>query len=297
MPEQNTSVQPEPDERLDVHVARRCGIDRLEARRWILSGAVRVGDRPIKPSLRLQPTDEVSVTPPLARPSAIVPVHRPLVVRHADSELVVVEKPAGMATHPGPGWWQESLLNVVMAHVSDWPGVGGVAQPGVVHRLDRDTTGLLVLARTDHAHRHLRQQVSDRSMRRIYLAWVEGNLSGSGVWEFPLGRDGADPERVVVDPSGKLATTRFEALSHADGRTLLRLTLETGRTHQIRVHASHVGHPVVGDRRYHPTPGPEPMRLHAAHLGFRHPQTGEDLAFTADPPWPTGLDLTGIEWK
>lgn len=271
-------------ERLDAFVASAFGIERLEARRWIVAGAVSVEGRSIKPSLRLEPGAVVSVTPPALRASEAQPEDLSLTIVYQDEAVVVIDKPAGMATHPGPGWWHGSAVNALLYAISEWPGIGGVAQPGIVHRLDRDTSGLLVFAKTDDAHAHLLKQAYDRRLRRTYLAWVEGDLMGSGLIEAPLGRDPMDGERVIVTEGGKPARTRYQAIASGPSRSLVRLELETGRTHQIRVHLLHLGHPVLADPRYHPYPGVGPMALHAWRLGFEHPLTHEPLAFELAPP-------------
>jgi 23S rRNA pseudouridine1911/1915/1917 synthase len=220
---------------------------------------------------------EPSVRPHPAEPEAL-----PIAIRHLDADLVVVAKPAGMATHPGPGWWRGSLVNGLLHHVRDWPGVGGVAGPGIVHRLDVHTSGLLVVARTDRAHKALLAAAAAHELERVYLAWVDGLVREPGTISAPLGRDDVEPQRVIVRPDGKVAVTHFRPLSWQAGRTLLRVVLETGRTHQIRVHMAHLGHPVVGDPRYG-KPGAV-MALHAWMLAFVHPVTGQRLQLVEPPP-------------
>lgn len=272
------------EERLDVFLAAALGVERLHAREWIVAGCVQIADHSLKPSLRLWPGAIVSFTPPPPRPSEVEPQDLGVPVVYADMALVVINKPVGMATHPGPGWWKGSAVNALLFQIPHWPGVGGVAQPGIVHRLDRDTSGLLVFAKHDEAHQHLLDQASSRQMTRRYLAWVEGELHGEGLIDAPLGRSPEQPDRVIVTPAGKSARTRYRSLRGEEGRSLLELELETGRTHQIRVHLSHLGHPVLGDPWYHPRPGTEPMALHAYSLAFTHPSNGEALSFAASPP-------------
>ncbi|MBO9539202.1 RluA family pseudouridine synthase [bacterium] len=272
------------DSRLDVFLAESLpAIDRLEARRWIEAGRIAVEGSHVKPSLRLWPGAAVHVTVPGVEPSAVIPEDLPLEILYADDELVVVNKPAGMATHPGPGWWSGSVFNALLFQIPYWPGISGVAQPGVVHRLDRDTSGLLVLAKAENAHRHLLAQVLARTMERGYLAWIEGELEGEGLIDAPIGRDPELEGQMRVTPDGKDARTRYRTLGMREGRTLVELKLETGRTHQIRVHMAHLGHPILGDIRYHPAPEPGPMALHAAKLSFEHPSKGP-MAFEAVPP-------------
>lgn len=271
-------------ERLDVFLAAALGVERLQAREWIVAGCVQIADHPLKPSLRLWPGATVNFTPPPPRLSEVEPQDLGVPVVYADEALVVINKPVGMATHPGPGWWNGSAVNALLFQIPQWPGVGGVAQPGIVHRLDRDTSGLVVFAKHDEAHRHLLEQASSRQMTRRYLAWVEGELQGSGLIDAPLGRSPEQPDRVIVTPTGKSALTRFRSLRLEAGRSLVELELETGRTHQIRVHLSHLGHPVLGDPWYNPCPGCDPMALHAYSLAFTHPSSGEVLSFVAQPP-------------
>ncbi|MEB3329428.1 MAG: RluA family pseudouridine synthase [Candidatus Sericytochromatia bacterium] len=216
------------------------------------------------------------------RPHPALPRDLPLPIRHLDDDVVVVAKPGGMATHPGPGWWQASCVNALLHAVPHWPGVGGVAGPGIVHRLDRDTSGLLVFARSDRAHRPLLEDAAAHRLGRVYLAWVEGVVAAPGEVDAPLGRDDDDRQQVVVREDGKAARTRYAPVAIRGGRTLLQVWPETGRTHQIRVHLAHRGWPIVGDVRYG-TPG-EALLLHAWHLALTHPGTGEACAWTEPPP-------------
>jgi len=219
--------------------------------------------------------------PPL-RPHPALSQDLALPIRFLDDHLVVVAKPAGMATHPGPGWWRGSCVNALLHSIQDWPGIKGVAGPGVVHRLDRDTSGLLVFARSQRAHRPLLDAVAAHQFRRVYLACVEGEWSEPKTVSAPLGRDDTDSHRVVVRSDGKAACSHFHPVAWEIGRTWLHVTLETGRTHQIRVHAAHSGHPVVGDSVYGQA-GPG-MALHAWQLAFSHPVTGAWLSFEEPPP-------------
>ncbi len=257
-------------------------VGRPAIREWVKAGRILVdGDRS-KATRWLAPGQVVEVFPPPPTPHPAPPEDLPLPIRHEDRHLVVVAKPTGMATHPGPGWWSGSCVNALLHSVPDWPGIGGVAGPGIVHRLDRDTSGLLVFAKTDRAHKRLVRAVHDREFEREYLAWVEGRLEGSGTLTFPLARDPAEPSRVIVTASGKPAITHYEVERSGDARSLLRLRLETGRTHQIRVHLQQIGHPVWGDPVYG-TPR-ETMALHAARLAFDHPCSENRLEFIEPPP-------------
>lgn len=272
---------------LETFVGAQLGVDRLEVRKWVQAGLVTVDGQPGKASRYVQPGQAIAVEPPPPTPHEAEPQDLPLPIRHQDAHLVVVAKPAGMATHPGPGWWKGSCVNALLYAVPEWPGVGGVAGPGIVHRLDRDTSGLLVFAKTDVAHQALLKAVAERGFDREYLAWVEGRLEGEGTIDAPLERDPDEPQKVAVRPEGKRAVTHWKAVETGDQRSLLAVTLETGRNHQIRVHMAHIGHPVVGDPVYgHGGPF---MALHAWRLGFTHPVTGEKLQFEEAPPaeWET----------
>lgn len=261
--------------------------DRLEVRRWVQAGRVTVDGAPGKASRYVTPGQVIAVSVPPPRPHEAVPEDLGLPIRYEDEHLVVVAKPAGMATHPGPGWWKGSCVNALLFAVPEWPGVGGVAGPGIVHRLDRDTSGLLVFAKTDTAHQALLKAVAERRFEREYLAWVEGRLEGEGTLSAPLERDPEEPQKVAVRAEGKPAVTHYWVLEPGAERSLLRLKLETGRNHQIRVHMAHVGHPVVGDPVY--GRGGEFMALHAWRLGFEHPVTGEWLRFEEAPPEAWGF--------
>jgi 23S rRNA pseudouridine1911/1915/1917 synthase len=256
--------------------------DRLEVREWVKQGRVLVDGAPGKSSRYVQPGQRIAVSPPPLTPHEAEPQDLDLPIRYEDADLIVVAKPAGMATHPGPGWWKGSCVNALLFAIRDWPGISGVAGPGIVHRLDRDTTGLLIFAKSQAAHQPLLEACRTRAVRREYLAWVEGTLSGHGTIDAPLGRDDAHPERVVVRPDGKAAVTHWKAIAHAPDRTLLQVSLETGRNHQIRAHMASLGHPVWGDPVYgHAGPF---MALHAWKLAFAHPITGQALEFTEPPP-------------
>jgi 23S rRNA pseudouridine1911/1915/1917 synthase len=268
-------------QRLDVFLATHLpGVDRVAAGKLVRAGRVRVDGKPkIKPSTWLAAGDRVWAEPfepavPEARPVAL-----PLPILFADEHLVVVVKPAGMATHPGPGWWERSAVNALLYHLPRWRPIGGVATPGIVHRLDRDTSGLLVFANGEEAHQRLLAAMHDRHIQRRYVAQVAGDLQGEGLIDQPLGRDPADPERVIVTPDGKPARTHWRA--QADH---LELKLDTGRNHQIRVHLASIGHPVLGDPWYG-TGDVQPMRLHAYQLALEHPATGRWLSFTSYPAW------------
>lgn len=242
---------------------------------------------------RAQPADQVAegdlVEYELPAPVRLEPGPEaiPLRVRYDDRDLVVVEKPAGMVVHPSPGHGAGTLVHALLGLGGEWSAVGGRLRPGIVHRLDRGTSGLILAARTDAAHRSLAAQLADRTLNRTYLAIARGGVPGDRwVAEGPIGRDPRNRLRMAVVEGGRPARTRFEVLERRGGHTLLRCDLDTGRTHQIRVHLAAMGHPVAGDGLYaRPRPGdpPRPM-LHAWRLRFRHPRTGAEMSFEAPPP-------------
>lgn len=270
-------------------LSERLALEPRKLRDWIQAGHVLVDGSPGKAGRYLQPGQTVSVSPPPPSPHPALPEALELPIVYVDADLVVVNKPAGMATHPGPGWWRGSCVNALL-HALDWPGISGVAGPGIVHRLDRDTSGLLIFARSQAAHRALLTAMNQREIKRVYLAWVTGTVTGSGQIDAPLGRDPEAPERVIVRPDGKPALTYYQVLESGVKRSLLVLRLETGRTHQIRVHLAQLGHPVWGDPVYGeaepPTDGSPSggLALHAWQLSFRHPLSGETLDFCVPPP-------------
>jgi 23S rRNA pseudouridine1911/1915/1917 synthase len=212
----------------------------------------------------------------------------PLVVVYEDAELVVVDKPAGMVVHPAPGHPSGTLVHALLGLGGEWSASGGIARPGIVHRLDKGTSGLILAARTEAAHRSLAAQLADRTLGRSYLAIVHGRIpTASGVLEGPIGRDPRDRLRMAVVEGGRLARTRYQVVERRAGHTLVRCELESGRTHQVRVHLAALGHSVVGDELYaRRTAAGEPGRpmLHAWRLRFRHPTRREDMSFESEPP-------------
>jgi 23S rRNA pseudouridine1911/1915/1917 synthase len=212
----------------------------------------------------------------------------PIRIAYEDADLVVVDKAAGMVVHPAPGHHSGTLVHALLGHGGEWSASGGAARPGIVHRLDKGTSGLMLAARNETAHRSLAAQLADRTLGRTYLAVVRGRLpSGAGVLEGPIGRDPRDRMRMAVVEGGRPARTRYEVVERRAGHTLVRCDLESGRTHQVRVHLASFGHPVVGDDLYaRRAVAAEPERplLHAWRLRFRHPGTGADMSFQSDPP-------------
>ena len=232
-----------------------------------------------------------------ASPEAI-----PLEIVYQDGDLVVINKPPGMVVHPAPGHHSGTLVHALLGMGGSWSAAGGEARPGIVHRLDKGTSGLIVAARNDVSHRALASQLSGRTLSRTYLAIVRGLVQvDAGVLEGPIGRHPKDRMRMAVVGGGRFARTRYEVIERGRGHTLLRCDLDTGRTHQIRVHLAALGHPIAGDAEYggrHAGEPPRPM-LHAWRLRLRHPRTGADMTFEVAPPgdfdefWSSRLGPTG----
>lgn len=235
--------------------------------------------------------DAISLIEPPAVPAEPQAQSIKLDIVYEDKDLLVINKPVGLVVHPAPGSPDGTLVNALLAHCGDsLSGIGGVKRPGIVHRIDKDTSGLLVVAKNDKAHRGLSEQLLDHSMARTYYAFVWGvPVPRAGKIDAPIGRHPVDRKKMAVIKSGKRAVTHYEVIEELDGAALLRCKLETGRTHQIRVHLSHSGHPLVGDPVYgkgrRPPPIPLPRQaLHAAEIKFKHPVTDKVLTFSCDLP-------------
>jgi 23S rRNA pseudouridine1911/1915/1917 synthase len=286
--------------RLDVFAARASGLTRARVQRLIEAGHVRVAGRPQKARYAVLAGDRIEIEIPPATPLALQPESIPLDILFEDEDLLVLNKPAGLVVHPGAGRATGTLVHALLAHCDSLPGIGGVERPGIVHRLDRDTSGVMVVAKTDAAHQSLSLQFKARTVRKQYLAIVHGVIrEESGRIEAAIGRREHDRKRMGIrSEGGREARTAFRVVRRLPGMTVLLLGLETGRTHQIRVHLAHIGHPVVGDRAYggrterETHAGAPRQMLHAWRLGFHHPRTQAWLACTA--PVPSDLaDLLG----
>jgi 23S rRNA pseudouridine1911/1915/1917 synthase len=283
-------------ERLDRLVSILTGRSRAEAAALVAGGSVQVGGHVVTSGkVKVAEGDEVEVDPgPEPGPVVVPDASVVFTVVHEDDDVVVVDKPAGLVVHPGAGNVTGTLVHGLLARYPDVEGVGDADRPGIVHRLDRDTSGLLVVARTEAARRRLVAELSARRVERVYLALVHGcPESDAGLVDAPLGRSTRTPTKMTVTEKGKEARTRYEVLQRwpDPGCSLLRCTLETGRTHQIRVHLAAIGHPVVGDDAYDrgwksPVEVPR-FFLHATKLAFDHPITGDHLSF--DSPLPADL--------
>ncbi|WP_094602695.1 Ribosomal large subunit pseudouridine synthase D [Sporomusa silvacetica DSM 10669] len=282
--------------RLDVLLAGRFGeMSRSHLQKLIADGMIIVNDKKVKANYKTQADDTISVTIPEAKPVEILAENIPLDVIYEDNDIIVVNKPRGMVVHPAAGNYQGTLVNALLDHCQDLSGINGEIRPGIVHRLDKDTSGVMVAAKNDHAHLNLAEQIKTRTASRKYLAIVHGNIAEEqGIINAPLGRHSSDRKKMAVTFSNsKEAITRFRVIERFINFTLVECKLQTGRTHQIRVHMQYIGHPVVGDPKY----GPEKKQfaikgqaLHSAELSLKHPVTGEDMLFTT----PLPSDMTDI---
>lgn len=270
-------------ERLDSFLAARLpGLTRSAAARLIETGQVLVDGKPARKSARLAGRETVEVTLPDPEPADALPQDIPLDVVYEDNDVIVVNKPSGLVVHPAPGHPDGTLVNALLHHCGgSLSGVGGELRPGIVHRIDRDTSGLIIAAKNDAAHQALAAQLADHTLARTYEAVAAGSFrEDAGTVDAPIGRCLSDRKKMAVVPNGKRAVTHWEVLERFPGLTHVRCRLETGRTHQIRVHMAHLGHPIYGDTVYggkKPVPGLTGQCLHAVGLRFVHPRTGETV--------------------
>ena len=285
-----TVTATESGERIDALLAHEIdALTRSQAARLIADGAVTLRCEPLKKNHRVTAGDVYVVEVPEPEETALVPQNIPLDVAFEDADVIVVNKPRGMVVHPAPGHPDSTLVNALLYHCGDsLSGVGGEKRPGIVHRIDMDTSGLIIAAKNDYAHRYLSAQLADHTLARTYEAVVCGNLrEDSGTVDAPIGRCPADRKRMAVVPDGRSAVTHWEVIARYNGYTHVRCMLETGRTHQIRVHMAHIGHPLLGDLVYgrkRAEKGLEGQCLHAKELRFLHPRTGEYVTVTSELP-------------
>ena len=287
MSERRVATARSPQERLDRFLTREYpDISRSQVQRLIQEGHVTVDGQPLKRSSRLQPGQQVLLTIPEPRASKLLAQDIPLTVVYEDRDLLVVDKPPGLAVHPAPGHPQGTLVNALLARCPDLQGIGGSLRPGIVHRLDKDTSGLMVVAKNEAAMGHLSQQIKERSITKGYQALARGHVRpDEGIIDAPIGRDRQNRKRMAIVETGRAARTRYRVTQRPPGYSLLEVWPETGRTHQIRVHFASIGHPLVGDATYGgKTPGLERQFLHAHRLGFRLPSTGEYVEFSSPLP-------------
>ncbi|NLW56717.1 MAG: RluA family pseudouridine synthase [Firmicutes bacterium] len=275
--------------RIDIFLARTSELpSRTFVQKLLKNGRVTVNAQTVKPSYLLQKGDLVTVDFEEPKPPTVEAEDIPLDILYEDQDLVVVNKPRGMVVHPAPGNQRGTLVNALLNYCKDLSGIGGVIRPGIVHRLDKDTSGVLVVAKHDQSHLSLARQLKQRTMVRLYLALVHGRPSAvEGTISAPIGRHPVHRKRMAVSAEGRPATTYYRILEELGPYTLLQVQLSTGRTHQIRVHLQYLGHPVAGDQVYGRRTEPftiEGQALHAATLRLLHPRTGQLMEFTAPLP-------------
>ena len=280
-------------ERLDAFLARSVeGLTRSAAQRLLESGAVTCEGRPLKKSEKTVPGQNLDVCLPDPEPVEVVPQNIPLDVVYEDSDVIVINKPVGMVVHPAPGHSDGTLVNALLYHCqTSLSGINGVLRPGIVHRIDQNTSGLILAAKNDRAHLALAAQLQDHSLARVYEAVAVGGFrEDAGTVDAPIGRHPVDRKKMAVEPrNGRPAVTHWRVLNRFSGYTHIECRLETGRTHQIRVHMAYLGHPLLGDTVYgskKPVAGLAGQCLHARRLTFRHPSTGERMELECPlPDW------------
>ena len=263
-------------------------ISRSRIAKLIKDGEVTVNGKKMKPSYVLEEDDKVCFTLAAAELPDIMPEDIPLDILYEDNAVIVVNKPKGMVVHPAAGHYTGTLVNALMYHCRDLSGINGVLRPGIVHRIDKDTTGSLIVCKNDRAHREIAAQLEVHDIDRRYRAIVWGRFNGEdGTVDLPVGRDRRDRKKMAVDQNGKRAVTHYRVLESFREHSYIECILETGRTHQIRVHMNHIGHPVLGDEVYGPRKAKVKtygQTLHAYFIGFRSPDTGKHVEVTAPLP-------------
>ena len=278
------------NQRLDAFLASSLdGLTRSQAARLIESGEVAVNGRAVSKSYKLAGGEDIAVTLPEPEPVEAVPQDIPLDVVYEDADVIVVNKPSGMVVHPAPGHPDGTLVNALLYHCAGTlSGVGGALRPGIVHRIDRDTSGLIIAAKNDAAHQYLSAQLADHTLARTYECIVVGKLrEDRGTVDAPIARHPTDRKRMAVVAGGREAVTHWEVIARYPGYTHVRCRLETGRTHQIRVHMAYIGHPILGDTVYgakKEVPGLTGQCLHAVGLRFLHPRTHEVVELSCPLP-------------
>ena len=276
--------------RIDAYLRANTEFSRSRVSALMLEGAISVeGIVQTKPSYKVSAGEKVVLTVPQTRPVDIVPQNIPLDILYQDSDVVVVNKPCGMVVHPAAGNEERTLVNALLYHVHDLSGIGGEMRPGIVHRLDKDTSGLILIAKNDKAHVLLSDQFKERTMEKHYRAVAVGNFrEQEGLIDAPIARHPVDRKKMAIVPDGKPSQTEWKVLERLKGATYLDVHLLTGRTHQIRVHMHSIGHPLLGDRIYAPNIKTNVhiprLMLHAYSLAFTHPTTGERMEIMAPLP-------------
>ncbi len=274
--------------RIDKYVSEHTEWTRSRIQQLIEQGAVLVNGQPTKSNYKLSSGDSICIEAQDVSELDVEAQDIPLDIRYEDSDVIVINKPRGMVVHPANGNQRDTLVNALLYHCKDLSGINGVLRPGIVHRIDKDTTGLLIVAKNDEAHRSLSQQLSQKSVSRLYYALVHGTFAHEyGVIDAPIGRDESDRQKMAVtEKNSKDARTHFKVVERFEGYTLVECRLETGRTHQIRVHMRYIEHPVVGDEKYgyRKTMKTGGQLLHAHRLTFLHPRTQQPIVVEAPLP-------------
>ena len=285
---QVTVAEEQKSERIDKFVAEiNSEWSRSQVQQWIKDDVVTVNGKSVKVNYKVKENDEITVTIPDPEELDIQAEDMSLEIYYEDADVLVVNKPRGMVVHPAPGHTSGTLVNGLMHHCTDLSGINGVMRPGIVHRIDKDTSGLLMVAKNDVAHESLVNQLVAKTVTRRYKAIVHGVIPhDKGTIDAPIGRDKKERQSMTVDENGKNAVTHFQVLERFKDFTLVECRLETGRTHQIRVHMKYIGYPLAGDPKYGPkkTLDMNGQALHAGILGFDHPRTGEYIQFEAPIP-------------
>lgn len=277
------------NKRLDVFISNRFqDKSRSYIQKIIEDGNITVNEHPKKSNYKLKFNDEIVVDIPVVEELVIKGENIPLNILYEDSDVIVVDKKQGMVVHPAPGNYNGTLVNALLYHCKDLSGINGVARPGIVHRIDKDTSGVLVIAKNDRAHKKLAEQLKDHSMKREYIALVEGLIKKEeGTIDKPIARHPKDRLKMGIVEDGRRAVTHYEVIERFNKYTLIKCVLETGRTHQIRVHMAHIGYPLVGDPVYGFAKQKfnlEGQMLHAKKLGFIHPSTEKYVEFESELP-------------
>lgn len=285
---QQTYIYQGEGERVDKYIAAKISdITRTQVQLMIDDHLILVNQKSIKANYNLKPNDEITVMFVEAKPTNIVAQSIPLDIYYEDTDIIVINKPSGMVVHPAPGNYDNTLVNALLFHCQDLSGINGQIRAGIVHRIDKDTSGLLVVCKNDFSHKKLSKQFADKKITRKYLAICHGVITHNlGKIDAPIGRNPQNRQQMAVIEGGKHAITHFKVVKRYAHHTLVEMNLETGRTHQIRVHMKYIGHPLVGDPLYGPkkTIDEHGQYLHAKTLGFQHPRTNIYMEYESPLP-------------